>query len=199
MTSDRSGLSPKRILCLGPCIVFGMLAAGCSTWKSPSSWFGGESTGVEESAQAQTKATPYYTGEASMKLYPEPRFSLSYIVELPLHQKVYRSKVERGFAYVEIEGSGKKGWLDNSKLVWRLQAPTKSAAAPTAAAAPVEESTGDVKAEPAPAAEAKEEPSAAPVEDSILAPAAAEAEEAPPESAEPEDTQNVDPSIFSPF
>jgi hypothetical protein len=188
MTHHGSETSPKTLL-LAPCLALAMLAAGCSTWKSPGSWFGGEKTDGAESMADSTTATAYYTGEADVKLYPEPRFSSSYIVALPLHQKVYRSKLDRGFAYVQVEGSGQTGWIDNSKLTWRLPKTVTSVPPAAAPEAPEEAPPVEVTAEPPPA----------PAEESILAPAAAEAQEAPPEKAQPDEPRGADPSLFSPF
>ena len=69
------------------------------------------------STQGETKSRPpvYYVGVESLKLYAEPGGSHSIIADLSQHQKVYRYKIEKGYAWV--------------KLTWRL--PKTTAADPT--------------------------------------------------------------------
>jgi hypothetical protein len=43
---------------------------------------------------------------------------------------VYRHRLEKGYAYVNVEGKNLTGWVDNAKLIWRLPrtTPTPSSA-----------------------------------------------------------------------
>jgi len=164
------------------------MTAGCATWNP----FARESAGEATTSQGRQ---PYYTAEAGVKLYSEPRLSESYIAELPLHQKVYRTTLERGFAYVEVEGSSQKGWVDNGKLIWRLPA-----AAHTAPAAGGNAVQSDTVAKPAAT------PEGVPAIQAPAAPAPQVAGEVPgatkapaDDAVPPEETDGADPSLFSPF
>lgn len=81
-----------------------------------------------------TAATPaaaprvYYAGVEGLKVYSEASVSSKVVGTLSLHEKVTRSKLERGYAYVETARSGLKGWVDNAQLVPRV--PTAAAPAP---------------------------------------------------------------------
>ncbi len=73
--------------------------------------------GTNENAMAPRV---YYAGVEGLKLFPESSFSGAPLAELPLHQKVLRYKLERGFAYVKVPGTGQVGWVRNRDLVWRI-------------------------------------------------------------------------------
>lgn len=79
---------------------------------------------------APGQPTVYYSGVEGLKLYSEPRFSTSVLAELPLHQKVYRYKVERGFANVKVDGTDRVGWVNNAQLIWRLPSAPSAGAKP---------------------------------------------------------------------
>jgi hypothetical protein len=63
---------------------------------------------------------PYYAGEEGLQIYSEPRETSTTLARLPLHQKVYRDKIEKGYAHVKVEGTNLTGWVENAKLIWRL-------------------------------------------------------------------------------
>jgi hypothetical protein len=67
----------------------------------------------------------YYVGVEGLKMFSQSRASGSPIAELPLHAKVLRYKMERGFAYVKVTGTGQVGWVRNSDLVWRKRTSSK--------------------------------------------------------------------------
>ena len=69
----------------------------------------------------------YYVGVSGLKMFSECGRSGSLIAELPLNEKVLRYKLERGFAYIKVAGSGQTGWVRNAKLVWRKPSPKKAA------------------------------------------------------------------------
>ncbi len=76
----------------------------------------------------------YYAGVEGLKMYSESSFKGAPIARLPLHEKVLRYKMERGFAYVKVPGTGQTGWVRNRDLVWRTPAPSKKR--PETASAP---------------------------------------------------------------
>jgi hypothetical protein len=126
-----------------------------------------------------------------------------------LYKKVYRSKMEKGYAYVTIEGSEVTGWVDNARLLWRLpsqqKAPTKTeeqATEPTPAA-PVAKETAPTptKAEEATAPEPTPTAAESPTEQKPASPVAAPTSVSPAPSAPaaPAAPRPIEPSIFNPF
>jgi hypothetical protein len=149
--------------------------SACSWMRSTS-----EKNG-SETPKAQVAGRPYYVGSAELPLYREPGRDV--VTRLFLHQKVYRTRLEKGWAYVRVEGTGQEGWLVNAKLIWQL--PRKTATSPEPATAPAEETSEAVE----PEAEKTGAAPPAPVEDTP-APPAAEATEKP---------RPVSPSVFDPY
>ena len=126
-----------------------------------------------------------------MKLYPEPRFSQNTIAELPLNEKVLRSRTEKGFAFVEVERTGQEGWVDNARLKWRIE----------------EQETKPETAAPEEKQEApSEEPSPEPQQEDkkktvdIVSPKEAEAAEPPEAKQQPDSTtQKPDASVLDSY
>jgi len=132
------------------------------------------------------------------------------LTQLPLYQKVYRYKMEKGYAYIKVEESGVTGWVDNARLIWRLpppqpKAPTKTeeqAAKPAQEAPEAKEkaptpTTAAAAAEPEPTPTAAEAPTA----QKSSSPAAAPTSVPPGQSAPaaPAAPRPIEPSIFNPF
>jgi hypothetical protein len=143
-------------------------------------------------------------------VYSEPRSSSSPLTQLSLHQKVYRSKIEKGYAYIKVEESGVTGWVDNAQLIWRLPSPpqkastkTEEQAAKPAPKAPVATEKAPTPTTAAGAAELKPPPIAteAPIEQQPASPAAAPTRVPPVQSAPPVPAapRPIEPSIFNPF
>jgi hypothetical protein len=108
---------------------------GCAAPKSVSGWFGGEQ--AADSAEApQAAGQPYYAAAEGLKVHSEPSGSSKVVGRLPLHEKVLRYKIERGYAYVKAERSGLAGWVNNAMLVWRLPSASPAPREPEAAAEP---------------------------------------------------------------
>jgi len=80
---------------------------------------------------ATEKPETFYVGRADTKLYAEPRFSENYIATLPLHEKVLRDQLTKGFAHVTIPKTGQSGWVNNAHLVWRKPSASPPPAKPT--------------------------------------------------------------------
>ena len=174
--------------------------AGCATMQQHlGGWFGGATptptpAPVPRGKPAAQGPRVYFAGAEGLKLYSEPSASAKVVGTLSLHEKVTRSKLERGFAYVESAKSGLKGWVINAQLIWRV--PGVAPNAPPAAEEPETE---------APEAPAAEEPQA-PEAPEAAAPAAEQpptptpAPPAPAAPAHPPPTPaGVAPSIFNPY
>jgi pyruvate/2-oxoglutarate dehydrogenase complex dihydrolipoamide acyltransferase (E2) component len=110
--------------------------------------------------QESTVPRVYYAGVADLKMFSQGKASEAPIAELPLHEKVLRYKLERGFAYVKVVRTGQMGWVRNADLVWRKRTPSKKAAKKTtppqekAEAAP--ENTPEVNHDPNPELERRD-------------------------------------------
>ena len=105
----------RVILVCSFCTVFGACSVGQSGQQ--------RSARPPEAVSAQPAETAplvYYVGVDQLVVYSKPRSSSSPLTQLPLHQKVYRYKMEKGYAYIKVEGSEVTGWVDNGRLIWRL-------------------------------------------------------------------------------
>jgi hypothetical protein len=167
-----------------------VLASCASVQHTVGGWFGA-ATPTPTPATAAQAPRVYYAGVEGMRVYSDPSPSSKVVGELSLHERVTRTKLERGFAFVESAKSGTKGWVKNEQLIWRL--PT----APTTAA--------PAGAEPQPAepeAPAAEEP-LAPVTPEATATAPEALPTATPVPATPPTPKatprGVSPSIFNPY
>ena len=172
-------------------LVFSVLAvalAGCAAMQQTfGGWFGAATPTPAPTPQVAAEAPRvYYAGTEGLKVYSESSASSKVVGTLPLHEKVTRTKLDRGWAYVESTKSGVKGWVNNAQLIWRLPTtPTTVAPAP-----------GEAQPEE-PVAPTGEEPNA-PVAPEATAPAAE-----PPPTATPVPAaatpRGVAPSIFNPY
>ena len=101
-----------------------------------------------DAAKPVPSAAPavYFSAVGGLAVYGQPRASAPVQGHLSLHEKVYRDRVERGYAHVRAEGDRVVGWVDNAKLIWRLPSPP-----PATASEPLPSSTPPPAAEPPPA------------------------------------------------
>lgn len=166
-----------------------MLASCAAVQQSVGRWFGATPPTPSPTPAAAAQAPRvYYAGVEGLKVYSEPSASSKVVGKLSLHEKVTRTKLERGYAYVESAKTGAKGWVINAQLIWRL---------PTAPRA----------AEPAPADEQPEEPAISGETPQVVEPTATPTEPLPaptntPVSMPPSSTatpRGVAPSIFNPY
>ena len=104
------------IVCLG-----GFNGCAIEQVKLPDSWF----------QDSETEPLPYYVGVNNLKLLREPGSSSDVLAYLSLHQKVMRSKLNNGYAFVTVVQTGETGWVDNAKLMWKLPAKAEHSPAKT--------------------------------------------------------------------
>jgi len=171
---------------------------GCATiQRSVGGWFGAATatpspTPQTTPATAAQEARVYYAGVEGLKVYSEPSASSKVVGQLSLHEKVTRSKLERGYAYVESAKRDLKGWVTNARLIWRLPtAPTSGAPAPEEAQPeePVAPTGEEPQAPVTPEATATAaEPLSTPTNTPVPAPAKSQATPG-----------GVAPSIFNPY
>ena len=170
----------RRVRQLRRAVALGLVIAlaGCATMQqSVGGWFGAATPTPTPRVTPAAGAAPrvYYAGTEGLKVYSQPSASAKVVGKLSLHEKVTRTKLERGYAYVESDQSGARGWVDNAQLVRRL--PSKPAPAAPAPAEP------EPEAPAAPEAEAPEVPAAP---------------EAPATTAEPPPTPTTIPAVPAP-
>jgi len=131
----------------------------------------------------------FYSAVDGLTVYAGPARSSAVVGKLPRYERVVRSQLQGGFAQVQAGRSGLEGWVDNSKLLWRLP----EAGAPSAAAAEGPAPEDGVSA-PNPAASGASEVAPATGEAGTSAtPPAREPEKPPAEPSKPK------PSVFDPF
>jgi hypothetical protein len=132
----------------------------------------------------------YYAGMDGLKVYSEASTSSKVVGTLSLHEKVLRTSLERGYALIESEKSGLKGWVDNAQLVWRLPAASGADGSTNVQTEP-EEPQAPAPEEPTPTAPAEPMPTAVVFPTMVPAPTAAPREQPTPRA--------LSPSIFNPY
>ena len=159
---------------------FVLVLGGCAgVEQRVGGWFGAKPP-PPAPAPGTTAARVYYARVDGLQVHSEPSASSTVIGTLALHEKVTRSRVERGYAYV-TSASGLTGWVSNAQLVWRL--PTTAAPVPAEAAPEAPEPEA-----PEPTAPAPEPP---PTTTTTRAPRPTTSSTIPP--------RGVPPSIFNPY
>ena len=165
-------------------LVLGCIFLGaCSTLNLPTLRLGEPSAEQRKTEPQQANPLAYFVGVEGLEIYGQPRASSTPLARLPLHQKVFRDRIEKGYAHVEVEGTNLVGWVDNAKLIWRLPAPSTAATPETERQIVEPPSTSETeKQAPEPRPEAQPTPSLP------------QAESPAGEADKP-----VSPSIFNPF
>ena len=97
------------------------LAATAILWSCGAGSMFSKDSSPKKDRSKEKDGQIFYSASEGLKLYPEPRFSQNTITELPLNEKVLRYRVDKGFAYIKVERTGQKGWVDNALLKWRIE------------------------------------------------------------------------------
>lgn len=160
-----------------------------------------ENTANQPSANVAGEEQPlqYFVAVDGLALYLQPSAASSLVARLTKHQKVLRTKLEKGYAYVSVPATGEMGWVDNAKLIWRL--PTKSDAKKEAAPVPADQ---QIDTNNKSTAQDQNSPASAPSADSVPAPEPIQQPTHPTEiKSEPkpveQETGTVSPAIFNSF
>ncbi len=168
------------------------LAACAAMQQTVGGWFGAATPTPTPQVTPAAAVAPrvYYAGNEGLKVYSEPSTSSKVVGALSLYEKVTRTRLDRGYAYVESAKSGVKGWVNNAQLIWRLPAaPTTGGPAPEEP--PSEEPVTPTSEEPqAPATTEATAPPTEPPPTATPVPAAPPSPQATP--------RGVAPSIFNP-
>jgi len=106
----------------------------------------------------------YYVESEALPVYREPGREV--LMRLARNEKVLRSRVEKGWAFVRVESTGLEGWVDNSRLGWRVPAAAESE--PSDVTGTNVDATAAPPVPPKPAAQGEEEPK--PAEGGTVAP-----------------------------
>jgi SH3 domain-containing protein len=194
---------PRAALVCLSCASFAACAVGQSVQQRPA-----RPAATASAQPTETAPLAYYAGVDQLTVYSEPRSSSSPLTQLPLHQKVYRHKTEKGYAYIKVEGSGVTGWVDNARLIWRLPPQQQKASTKTVEQAPTPTQETPV-AEEQPPPTAAEAVIRGPIPTAAEAPAGQKpatpadvptsVPPAPSTSPAPSAPRPINPSIFNPF
>jgi hypothetical protein len=92
-----------------------------------------------------------------LTVYSDSSSSSKVVGQLPLYDKVTRSRLERGYAYVTSARSGVAGWVNNAQLLWRVPSTAPAAESPPTAP-PHEEAAPPTAVAPEPTATRREAP-----------------------------------------
>ena len=171
---------------LGALILF----ARCTTTRQTPG-MGPTAEPTKSPATASQVSRVYYAGVEGLNVYSEASTSSKVVGTLSLHEKVVRTNLERGYAFVESTKSGLKGWVDNAQLIWRLP-PAPGAGTPTNVEAQPEEPETPAPEEPTPTAAPEPTPTAAAVFPTMVPAPTAVPRELPTPRA-------IGPSIFNPY
>lgn len=144
--------------------------AGCSSLQGTFGEMFGRTPPASEGEAAASPEGTFYAGVGDLAVREKPSGSAKVVGKLELHEKVRRSRLEHGYAYVTADRSGLSGWVVNAQLLWRLPPGA-------AAAAPAEKPGAGATAEPAPPAGEEK--------------AGEAAESAPPLEPTPTDTPSI--------
>ncbi len=169
--------------------------AGCASVRQQvGGWLG------ETPSPAAQQATTYYSAVDGLPVHADASRSAKVVGKLALHQKVVRSRIEAGWAYVDADGVS--GWVDNAQLIWRLPDAGAVPASAPAKAAEQQPAAGDttgatVPSPPAPHAESPTPEPLAPAPTPVATPAATPAPTTAPPA--PTASKRAAPEIFDPY
>jgi len=129
----------------------------------------------DQTGQPVQAGQVFYSITAGLPVYATTSVSSKVLGRLSLHEKITRTRLEKGYAYVITENRQLEGWVENSRLDWRV--PTKET--------PVKVPTDEAKSTPAQSESTQPEPAP----ESLAPPAQVPAVIAPSESPVPESSE----------
>jgi len=106
------------------CIVVGCAVLGACAPPSPSTrtvdWLLGTSSSSAPAKPTASAPLVYYAGVDGLKVYSRPHTRASILAQLSLYQKVSCYKIKKAYAYVTVEETGLRGWVNKAQLILRL-------------------------------------------------------------------------------
>jgi hypothetical protein len=188
-------------LALAVAVAMSIALGGCSSLReSMNGWFGASSTPAATPVTSQAGQI-YYAAIDGVIVYAQPSESSQVVGHLALHERVTRTRIERGYAYIVADQNRPGGWVDNAQLLWRLppavagSTPGEAEPANTVGEAPgtsgAAEAAKALDSGSAPSAQAT--PTSTPV--TVVQPPPTQPM-APPAQAKP---SRPEPSIFDPY
>lgn len=163
---------------------------GCTgTRQGLNDWFEGSAqSSISESSQV------YYSAVQNLAVHSDSSGNSAILGRLALHEKVSRTRIEHGYAYVSAPQSKLEGWVDNAKLIWRLPPQHADSEPGTPPGTPAPRADSPQAEKTAPPAQPTPEPTASP--SAYPSPLPAVPEDA---GAKPSNTQREIPKMFNPF
>lgn len=156
---------------------------------------------TKSKASEKSQSQVFYAGIDGLKVYSSPSASGKVIGSLARYERVIRSEVDNGYAYVASPTSGLKGWVDNAQLIWRLPGtPAAAARRPIDGKTPETETRRPEPSDQPAALEAKTKPPSTPEATATPTSARPTSTPARPRSARTSPTpRGAAPSIFNPY
>ncbi|MBV5307082.1 MAG: hypothetical protein J0652_10350 [Desulfobulbaceae bacterium] len=114
--------------------VITLTVSACSTPKWVDSTLNKLPESIRQDGQTgQTDQTGqvYYVITSGLPVYSTASASSKVLGHLDRYEKVTRTRLEKGYAYVTSKNGSLKGWVENSRLDWRVppkETPTKAPA-----------------------------------------------------------------------
>jgi hypothetical protein len=184
------------------CVLLILAVSGCSSVRQTMKSWLDESPLADSEAPQTSGGQVYYAASAGLAVHSEASASSKTIGRLGQYEKVIRTRLERGYAYIRSESGAVQGWVDNAQLIWRVPTrkpapqPDSKAVAPSPGPEPVKAEEPSASPPPAPppaATPAPVVPAATPE------PAAVVPVSEPPPTPTPAKPTKARPEMFNPF
>ncbi|WP_045223839.1 hypothetical protein [Methyloterricola oryzae] len=191
------------------CVLLILVVGGCSSVRQTMKSWLHESPPTDSEAPQTSGGQIYYASSAGLAVHSEASASSKTIGRLDQYERVIRTRLERGFAFISSQSGAVQGWVDNAQLIWRVPTrkpapqPDSKAAAPSPGPEPVKAEEPAASPPPAPVVTETAPPPAAtpaPVEPAATPePAAVVPVSEPPPTASPAKPAKARPEMFNPF
>lgn len=182
------------------CVLLILAVGGCSSVRQTMKSWLDESSPADSEAPQTSGGQVYYVGSAGLAVHSEASASSKTIGRLGQYEKVIRTRLERGYAYIRSQSGAVQGWVDNAQLIWRVPArkpapqPDSKAAAPSPSPEPVKAEEPAASPPPAPVVTETAPPPVATPEPAAVVPVSE-----PPPTPSPAKPAKARPEMFNPF
>lgn len=96
-------------------VLMGTLVTGCSIGERTTTWAGDIRDFIGSKAEVAC-----FAGVDDLSVRDGPKLSAKLVGKLALHQKVFRSTIENGYARVRVPDGSLDGWVIDAKLLREL-------------------------------------------------------------------------------
>lgn len=74
----------------------------------------------QQQGAVQNQGTVYFVATDGLPIYAGTSSAAKVLGQLPLHTKVIRTRLEKGYAFVRTADGRFEGWVNNNQLDWRV-------------------------------------------------------------------------------